>query len=174
MPPPFPSLTIAARAMADIARLRSEAMSDIQRFAQISAVERRIADAIAKANDLVTRLRAPESWRSFPEIDDDAPREAAAEIERLRAELALTREAADLHELASATMGERLHAEIAGFKTELAALRGPATDAVASERERWQRLLEAADDMLNHPNDLVDDRRWELRGAIAEIRSAAP
>jgi hypothetical protein len=35
--------------------------------------------------DIVERLRAPESWRSFPDPDDDAPKLAAAEIERLRA-----------------------------------------------------------------------------------------
>lgn len=32
---------------------------------------------------LVARLRAPEQWRSFPDMDDDAPREAATELERL-------------------------------------------------------------------------------------------
>lgn len=38
--------------------------------------------------DLVARLRAPEQWRSFPDPDDEAPREAADEIERLRSDLA--------------------------------------------------------------------------------------
>jgi hypothetical protein len=39
---------------------------------------------ICAPSDIVVRLRAPERWRSFPDIDDEAPREAASEIERLR------------------------------------------------------------------------------------------
>ena len=37
--------------------------------------------------DIVKRLRTPEHWRSFPDPDDDCPKEAASEIERLRAAL---------------------------------------------------------------------------------------
>ena len=44
---------------------------------------------------LVARLRAPEQWRSFPDPDDDAPREAADEIERLRGALAEIAKATD-------------------------------------------------------------------------------
>jgi hypothetical protein len=33
------------------------------------------------SESLIARLRAPESWRSFPDIDDEAPLEAAAMLE---------------------------------------------------------------------------------------------
>ncbi len=48
-----------------------------------------------ETTDLVARLRAPEQWRSFPDMDDDAPREAADEIERLRVELKAVGEEAE-------------------------------------------------------------------------------
>ncbi len=69
-------------------------------------------------DDLVNRLRAPEQWRSFPEIDDDAPFEAAARIEEQAVEIARLREAlAKLVEHTEAMEYERAAGEPEPFES---------------------------------------------------------
>jgi hypothetical protein len=185
--------------MADIARLRSEEMSDmIGNGAEIFRLGAELAEVreAAKVRSeyaplglMATGFRMQCRVDAILERDKDEEtavtgkgigisyllakdivqvmEDGHAEIDRLHGELNSARDAIDLAHLAAGVLGERLNAEIAGLKAELAA-------AVASERERCARI--AIDGCLVPPDGgSPTEAEYEMCQHIAAaIRSAAP